>query len=77
MDVLYTMTTEVLIRTAILRAHYKIDRESAELIAALCRLIRLKLRSGSPNLVEIIGLASDINDAIREAEKGTGGGIYS
>ena len=76
-DNLYATTTEVLIRVLILRTHYKIDKESAEIITALAELIRLRLRSNSPNYREIAGLAVEITDALRQAETAVDGGIYS
>ena len=75
-DNLYITATEILIRVTILRAHSKIDKESAEIIAALAELIRVKLRSNSPNYKEIAELSSDISQAIRDSESSTTGGIY-
>ncbi len=74
---LYAITTELLIRVEILRAHYKIDKESAEIVVSLAELIRLGLKSNSPNYHEISELAGDINQALREAVTSTTGGIFS
>jgi len=74
---LYTKTTEILIRVAILRANFKIDRESAEIVASIAKLIRLKLKSNGPDYHEIAQLAADLNEAIKEAKTSANGGIYS
>ena len=42
-DSLYATTTEIIIRVAILRANFKIDRESAEIIASIAQLIRTQV----------------------------------
>ncbi len=76
-DSLYATTTEILIHVGILRANYKIDSESSEIIASIAELIRLRLKSNSPNYREIAELAAEINRTIREAETSAGGGIYS
>ena len=76
MDVLHSMATEILVRSSILRAHYKIDKDSSELIATLSELIRLRLQSNSPNFRVIADLAKDINDTIRDAETASQGGIF-
>lgn len=76
-DNLYATTTEILIHVGILRANYKIDRESAEIIASTAELIRLRLKSTSPNYQEIATLAADINRMIKEAQTSASGGIYS
>ena len=73
---LYATTTEIIIRAAILRAHFKIDQESAEIIASIAKLIRLRLKSNGPNYHEIAQLASDLNEAIKEAKTSAKGGIY-
>ena len=73
---LYITATEIVIRVAILRAHYKIDKDSADIIAALAELIRVKLRSNSPNYSEIAELSGEITQAIRDSENSTQGGIY-
>ena len=74
---LYATTTEILIRVGIIRANYKIDSESAQIIASLAELIRLRLKSTSPNYQEIAALAADINKTLKEAQKSSNGGIYS
>jgi hypothetical protein len=76
-DSLYITTTGILIRVAILRANFKIDRESAEIIASIAQLIRLRLKSSSPDYDEIAQLAADLNAAIKEAQTSAYGGIYS
>jgi len=76
-DSLYATTTEIIIRAAILRANFKIDRESAEIIASIAQLIRLRLKSNGPNYHEIAQLAADLNEAIEEAQTSANGGIYS
>ena len=76
-DNLYATATEILIHAGILRANYKIDRESAEIIASIAELIRLRLKSNSPNYQEIAALAADINRTIKEAKTSAAGGIYS
>jgi uncharacterized protein YigE (DUF2233 family) len=76
-DSLYATTTEIIIRVAILRANFKIDRESAEIIASIAQLIRLRLNSNGPNYHEIAQLAADLNEAIKEAQTSANGGIYS
>ena len=76
-DSLYTKTTEILIRVAILRANFKIDRESAEIITSIAKLILIRLKSNGPNYHEIARLAADLNDAIKEAQTSANGGIYS
>jgi uncharacterized protein YigE (DUF2233 family) len=74
---LYTKTIEILIRVAILRANFKIDRESAEIIASIAKLILLRLNSNGPDYHEIAELAADLNEAIKEAQTSANGGIYS
>jgi hypothetical protein len=74
---LYATTTEILIHAAILRANYKIDSESAQIVASLAELIRLRLKSTSPNYQEIAALAADINKTLKEAQTSSSGGIYS
>ena len=76
-DSLYATTTEIIIRAAILRANFKIDRESAEIVASIAQLIRLRLKSNGPNYHEIAQLAADLNEAIKEAQTSANGGIYS
>ena len=76
-DSLYATTTEIIIRVAILRANFKIDRESAEIVASIAQLIRLRLKSNGPNYHEIAQLAADLNEAIEEAQTSANGGIYS
>jgi uncharacterized protein YigE (DUF2233 family) len=76
-DGLYTKTTEILIRVAILRANFKIDRESAEIITSIAKLILIRLKSNGPNYHEIAQLAADLNAAIKEAQTSANGGIYS
>jgi hypothetical protein len=76
-DRLYYTITEILIRVAILRANFKIDRESAEIIASIAKLIRLRLKSNGPDHHEIAQLAADLNTAIKEAKTSANGGIYS
>ncbi len=74
---LYAIATELLVRVEILRAHYKIDKESAEIVVSLAELIRLRLKSSGPNYHDIAELAGDINQALREAKTSTTGGIFS
>ena len=73
---LYNITTEILIRAAILRANFKIDRESAEIVISIAKLIQLRLQSNGPDYHEIARLAADLNGAIKEAQTSANGGIY-
>ena len=76
-DSLYNTTTEIQIRVAILKANFRIDRESAEIIASITKLIRLRLKSNGPDYHEIAQLAAELNEAIKEAQTSARGGIYS
>jgi uncharacterized protein YigE (DUF2233 family) len=74
---LYNITTEIIIRVAILRANFKIDRESAEIVISIAKLIQLRLQSNGPDYHEIAQLAADLNGTIKEAQTSANGGIYS
>ncbi len=76
-DGLYHAATEIFIRVKILRTNFRIDKESAEIAASLAELIRLELRSNSPDYREISELAAAINRTLTEATTSPNADIFS
>lgn len=68
-DEIYRLATGVLVLAKIAAARYRIDKESEEILTAQAELIRLELKSTSPDYGEVRETASQINRFLKQIQK--------